>query len=130
MDHGSGGTGDAWHGGQGESGEDEGDDRPAAEASAGRRIPFTPMHRLATALPASVVCLLLSAPVALAENDHGEGLYGETDDKVVTNGGFILMGFLVSFVFVASIIQWRLDRRKKQRWAAQKARAQRTRGGW
>ena len=88
------------------------------------------MRRLATAVPASVACLLLTVPVALAKNDHGEGTYGETNDKVVTNGGFILMAFLVSFVFVASIIQWRLERRKKQKWAAEKARAQRTRGGW
>ena len=38
-------------------------------------------------------CSLLAAPIALAADGHdgGEGWYGETNDKVVTNAGFILI---------------------------------------
>jgi hypothetical protein len=74
---------------------------------------------------------LLVAPVALG-HDGGEGLYGETNDKVVTNAGFILIGFFPAFVLVMSLIQWQLDKRKQARKAAAKARASGEvwRGGW
>ena len=73
----------------------------------------------------------LSAPAALA-NDGGEGLWGETDDKVITNAGFFLIGFFPLFVFTMSMIMWFLDRRKARRKAADKARKARAdmRGGW
>ena len=77
--------------------------------------------------------LALTAPAALAAaHDGGEGLYGETDDKVITNAGFFLMAFFVSFVFVMSMIMWRLDVRKDRRKKADKARKARAdvRGGW
>ncbi len=37
--------------------------------------------------------LALSAPLALAADEHdgGEGTWGLTDDKVVTNAGFIII---------------------------------------
>jgi hypothetical protein len=75
--------------------------------------------------------LLIVAPVALA-HDGGEGWYGETNDKVVTNAGFILIGFFPLFIFVMSLIQWRLEKRKDARKAAAKARATSAewRGGW
>jgi hypothetical protein len=75
----------------------------------------------------------LGAPLALAEgHDGGEGLWGETDDKVVTNAGYILIVFFAFWVSAMSFIQWRLDKRKDARKAAEKARRARTdqRGGW
>ena len=76
--------------------------------------------------------LLLSAPMALAQGDGGEGLRGETNDKVVTNAGFILIAFFPLLIFVLSMIQRSLDKRKDRRKAAEKARKARAdlRGGW
>ena len=62
------------------------------------------------------------APAALAEND-GRGFYGATDDKVVTNAGFILIVFFPLFVFVMSMLQRRLEKRKEARKAAAEARS-------
>jgi hypothetical protein len=82
----------------------------------------------------TLALLLLTAPVALASEGHdgGEGWWGETNDKVITNAGFILMAFFVGFVFVMSLIQGALDKRKDRRKAAEKARRARAdmRGGW
>ena len=90
------------------------------------------MKRLAALLPIALVVFLVLAPVALA-HDGGEGWYGETNDKVVTNAGFILIAFFPLFVFAASMIQWRLDKRKENRKKAHRALAsdeQAWRGGW
>jgi preprotein translocase subunit SecG len=77
--------------------------------------------------------LALTAPAALAQDhDGGEGLWGETNDKVITNAGFILIAAFPVLVLVLSLIQWRLEKRKDQRLAAEKARRARAdiRGGW
>ena len=77
--------------------------------------------------------LALSAPVTLAEgHDGGEGLYGPTDDKVVTYAGFILIAGFPILALVLTLIQSALERRKDRRLAAAKARKQRAdlRGGW
>ncbi|HKH79975.1 MAG TPA: hypothetical protein VJ996_08130 [Solirubrobacteraceae bacterium] len=93
------------------------------------------MRRLTTALitsvATSVLLLLTLAPAALAEND-GRGFYGATNDKVVTNAGFILIIFFPTFVFVMSMLQRRLEKRKEARKAAHKALAGNAqwRGGW
>jgi preprotein translocase subunit SecG len=76
---------------------------------------------------------VLLAPVALASNhDGGEGWWGETNDKVITNAGFILIAAFPTLVLVLSLIQWRLDKRKDRRLAAERARKARAdmRGGW
>jgi hypothetical protein len=88
-------------------------------------------RRLLTSLTALAVVLLVQAPAALAYND-GRGFYGATNDKVVTNAGFILIIFFPTFVFTMSMIQRRLDKRKDARKAAQKAHAGNAswRGGW
>ena len=82
----------------------------------------------------TLTLLALTAPVALAAEGHdgGEGLWGETDDKVITNAGFFLIGFFPLFVFSMSMIMWLLDQRKERRKAAEKARKARAdqRGGW
>jgi hypothetical protein len=89
------------------------------------------MRRLIASLATFALTLLLVVPVALAE-DHGEGLYGQTDDKVVTNAGFIVIATFPLLVATLSFVQWRLDRRKEARKAAQRARLARSewRGGW
>jgi hypothetical protein len=89
------------------------------------------MRRLLTTLLASMMLLLVLAPAALADND-GRGFYGATNDKVVTNAGFILILFFPLFVLLMSLLQWRLDKRKDARKAAQKAHVgdARWRGGW
>jgi hypothetical protein len=80
------------------------------------------VRRLIALTATSFVSLLLLAPAALA-HDGGEGLYGQTDDKVVTAAGFILIVFIPVFIFVASMIQGRLEKRKDEHKAAAKARA-------
>jgi preprotein translocase subunit SecG len=90
-------------------------------------------RRLLTAFTYSILLLLVIAPVALAETENdGRGFYGATNDKVVTNAGFILIVFFPVFVFTMSMIQKRLDKRKDARKAAQKSRAGNAqwRGGW
>jgi cytochrome c biogenesis protein CcdA len=75
--------------------------------------------------------VLVLAPAALAYND-GRGFYGATNDKVVTNAGFIVIGFFTVFVITMSFLQRALDRRKEARKAARAAQLGRTRwrGGW
>jgi len=89
-----------------------------------------PRRILASLLLTLTTALVVAAP-ALA-HDGGEGLYGETNDKVVTNAGFILIIFFVLFIFTMSMIQWRLELRKERRKAAAKAHTQgaESRGGW
>jgi uncharacterized membrane protein YphA (DoxX/SURF4 family) len=89
------------------------------------------MRRLLSSLTTAALLVLVLAPSALAYND-GRGFYGATNDKVVTNAGFILILFFPLFVLTMSLIQWRLDKRKKERKAAEKAHAGdvRWRGGW
>ncbi|MGH2947757.1 MAG: hypothetical protein ACRDPC_16150 [Solirubrobacteraceae bacterium] len=82
----------------------------------------------------TVALLALAAPVAVASEGHdgGEGLWGETNDKVITNAGFILIAAFPLLVFVLSLLQGRLEKRKDRRLAAEKARRARAdmRGGW
>ena len=80
-------------------------------------------HRL-TALATLALSLFLAAP-AFA-HDNGEGLAGETDDKVVTFFSLGVMLFFVAFVILASAVQGRLEKRKD----ARKAAHARERVGW
>ena len=78
--------------------------------------------------------LALVAPVWASEvgHDGGEGTYGLTNDKVVTNAGFLIIGGIPLLIFLLSLAQWRLDKRKDDRKKAAKARgtAPEWRGGW
>jgi K+-transporting ATPase A subunit len=90
------------------------------------------MRRLLIRLSSLTVLLtLILAPAAQATND-GRGFYGATNDKVVTNIGFGLIVFFPIFIFVMSMLQGRLEKRKKARLAARKAHLGNTqwRGGW
>ena len=82
-------------------------------------------------LPATLAAFLLLAPAALA-HDQGQGWWGETNDKIVTNAGFILIGAFPLIIFLLSMTQWRLDKRKDARKRAAKARAanRQWQGGW
>jgi hypothetical protein len=86
------------------------------------------MRRIATALPLSIVSLLLLAgPVMAAEgNDNGEGLVGETDDKIITFFSLGVVLFFVAVVIVGTLIQSALEKRKDRR----KAAHLRSRTGW
>ena len=85
------------------------------------------LRRLPTTLSLALTTLLVLAEPILA-HDGGEGLWGETDDKIITNAGFLLIIFFVLFVFVMSMIQWRLDVRKARRKAREQA--DEPHGGW
>jgi hypothetical protein len=90
------------------------------------------MRRLRTSLFAYTLLLaLVLAPAAQATND-GRGFYGATNDKVVTDAGFILIVFFPLFVFAMSMLQRGLDKRKEARKAAHKALTSngQWRGGW
>jgi hypothetical protein len=80
------------------------------------------------------ITLLLAAPVWASEvgHDGGEGTYGLTNDKVVTNAGFLIIGGIPLLIFLLSILQWRLDKRKDDKKAAAKSRSTSPhwRGGW
>jgi hypothetical protein len=80
----------------------------------------------------TVLVFALMAPAAFAEHDGGEGLWGETNDKVITNAGFVLIAAFPLLALTLSLIQWRLDKRKDRRLAAARARRERAdmRGGW
>ena len=82
-------------------------------------------------LPLALLALLLLAPAADAYND-GRGFYGATNDKVVTDAGFILIIFFPLFVFTMSMLQKALDKRKAARKAAHKAMVGNSQwhGGW
>jgi preprotein translocase subunit SecG len=89
-------------------------------------------HRLLRLLvPLALLLLLVLAPAASASND-GRGFYGATNDKVVTNAGFIVIAFFPIFIFVMSMLQRHLEKRKEARKAAEKALlgGAQWRGGW
>ncbi|HEY1596665.1 MAG TPA: hypothetical protein VGF74_14815 [Thermoleophilaceae bacterium] len=65
------------------------------------------------------VSSLVFAASAFASDD-GQGLYGETDDKVVSFVGLGLVVGFTLFVILASALQGALDRRKSEKKAAQK----------
>jgi hypothetical protein len=70
------------------------------------------MRRIGTAVLAAFVLLLVAAAPAMAAD--GVGLWGRTDDKVITFWSFAVMGFFVILVVVLSLIQIRLESRKER----------------
>jgi peptidoglycan biosynthesis protein MviN/MurJ (putative lipid II flippase) len=79
------------------------------------------LRRVPASLLIAVTTLLVVAAPVLA-HDGGEGWYGETNDRVVTNAGFVLIIFFPLFVFFMSLLQWRLEKRKDRRKAEAKRR--------
>jgi putative copper export protein len=68
---------------------------------------------IAAALCVALLSMLLTAPVALAEN--GVGLAGPTTDKTVTFFCFGVIAFFAILVTVLTLVQERLERRKERR---------------
>jgi len=68
------------------------------------------MKRIFLSLAVSAMTLLIASPVAMAAD--GEGLYGRTNDKVITFFCFGVIIFFALFVIVMSILQNRLETRK------------------
>ena len=90
------------------------------------------MKRLLAVLPATFVTLLVLAPAALA-HDGGQGWWGETNDKVVTNAGFILIVFFPLFVLLMSMLQGAAGEAQgapQEGPQAARRRAADWRGGW
>ena len=68
---------------------------------------------LPTALAALLLSLALAAPALAAKG--GEGTYGKTDDKVITNFGFGLMILFTTLVISQSVAQHLLEKRKQRK---------------
>ena len=69
-------------------------------------------RRLVLLLTTVALVLLAWAPTAMAAD--GVGLWGRTDDKVVTYFSFAVMAFFAILVVVLSVIQMRLESRKER----------------
>jgi hypothetical protein len=88
------------------------------------------MRRLRLAVvPYVLLLMLVFASVAQATENDGRGFYGATTDKGITNIMFGVILFFPIFVFVMSMLQGRLDKRKKRRLAAEK-QISHWNGGW
>ncbi len=70
------------------------------------------MKRILLSVAASVMALLLTSPLAMAAD--GEGIYGRTNDKVITFFCFGVIIFFTLFVIGMSILQHRLETRKER----------------
>ena len=76
-------------------------------------MPKRYLRSVLSLLATLALALLLAAP-AMAEKG-GEGLYGKTDDKVITNFGFGLMIFFTLLVVSLSVGQYLLEKRKQRK---------------
>ena len=72
----------------------------------------------------AITLLVLAAPPFAGDN--GEGLVGETDDKIITFFSLGVIIFFTLFVILVSALQGRLEKRKDER----KAVELRKRVGW
>lgn len=89
------------------------------------------MRRVKATLFVWTALLVLALPAAAQAENDGRGFWGATDDKVVTDAGFILIAAFPIFVFLMSMLQKYLEKRKDAR-VAHKAQLGngRWRGGW
>lgn len=78
------------------------------------------MRRSLTTFATTIAVLALTASAAMAQSS-GQGAYGETNDKVVTYAGFILIISIPIFVLLMSLLQGKLEKRKKERMKSAKA---------
>ncbi len=68
----------------------------------------------------------LLSELALLASDNGEGLVGETDDRIITFFSLGVVIFFAVLVVLLSALQAKLDKRKDER----KASELRKRVGW
>jgi uncharacterized protein HemY len=80
--------------------------------------------RILAVLVVAATALALAAPAFAGDN--GEGLVGETDDRIITFFSLGVVVFFTMLVIVLSALQGLLERRKEQRKAAELRR----RVGW
>ena len=76
------------------------------------------MKRFAAVPLTTLLSLLLLAAPAVA-HDNGEGLVGETDDKIITLFSLGVVCFFIFVVCFGSWLQGRLEKRKYAREAAE-----------
>jgi hypothetical protein len=76
--------------------------------------------------PILVLAAWLVPAASAYAGDNGEGVWGETDDRIITFFSLGLVIFFTVFVILASWLQGALERRKEQR----KAVELRKRVGW
>jgi hypothetical protein len=87
------------------------------------------LRRLPISAVLAITAVLVTAAPVFA-HDNGEGWWGETDDRVVTNAGFILIVFFPAFIFLVSVLQWQLEKRKYRRKDAAEDALGKSPGGW
>ena len=88
--------------------------------------------RITIALTTFAVTMLTLTPAAWARDDGGQGWWGETSDKDITNVMFLTIAFFPVLILVLSLVQSRLNKRQHAREDAAKAREANVdwRGGW
>lgn len=93
--------------------------------------PVSPKRKVLFAVSV-IVAMLALAPAACATTHGGQGLWGPTDDKQITNVMFLLIGLFPVLIIVFSLIQGWLEHRKHARVDAAKRRASSAewKGGW
>ena len=75
-------------------------------------VSTTRLIRLVVFAAAALVWVLALAPAAMAAD--GVGLWGRTDDKVITFFAFGVMAFFAILVTALSLIQIRVESRKER----------------
>lgn len=70
------------------------------------------VYRILFVCAVSLASFLALVPVAMAAD--GEGIYGRTNDKVITFFSFGVILFFALFVIGMSILQHRLESRKER----------------
>jgi hypothetical protein len=92
------------------------------------------IKRLALATSSALTSIAVLAPAAMASDriTGGEGWYGETTDKIVTNFGLAIIVLLPALLIVLSILQHRKEEREYQHLEAKHNRAdlEEWQGGW
>ena len=88
--------------------------------------------RFMIALTLFIGTLLTIAPAAFGRDDGGQGSFGETNDKQITEAMFMVIAFFPVVIVVLTLIQRRLEKRKHARMDAARARQANAdwRGGW
>ena len=72
------------------------------------------MNRARRVAVLASLALISLAPAPAAMAADGEGLYGRTNDKVITFFSFGVIVFFAALVIVLSIVQHRLENRKER----------------
>jgi hypothetical protein len=80
------------------------------------------MRRLIVLAATTLAALSAFVVPASAKIDSGQGIVGENNDLMVTLFGFAVLLAIPAFAGLATLIQWRLDKRKYARLAAARNR--------